>query len=196
MTVDIEAPFRAATPDDAEALVDLIDFAGDGLPSFLWGRMAEADETARDVGLRRARHEKGSFSYRNVVVFEEAGRCAACLIGYVLPDAIQMIDETLPATFVPMQQLENLVPGTWYVNVLAAYPEFRGKGIGARLLRLAETLANDAGCRALSIIVSDANTGARRLYERCGYSQAAALPMVEDGWANPGANWVLLTKSL
>jgi GNAT superfamily N-acetyltransferase len=100
--------------------------------------MAEEGETARDVGQRRARREEGSFSYRNAIIAEEDGRPAACLIGYALPDAPEPIGyDTMPAMFVPMQELENLAPGTWYVNVLAAYPEFRGRGIGAGLLALA-----------------------------------------------------------
>ena len=41
--------------------------------------------------------------------------------------------------FVPLQELENLAPGTWYVNVLAAYPEHRGQGYGTALLAVAET---------------------------------------------------------
>jgi hypothetical protein len=48
----------------------------------------------------------------------------------------------------------------------------------------------------MSVIVSDANPGARRLYQRCGYREAAARTMVKDDWQNDGRNWVLLTKAL
>ena len=48
----------------------------------------------------------------------------------------------------------------------------------------------------MSVIVSDANPGARRLYERCGYRKAATRAMVKEGWDGEGANWMLLTKSL
>lgn len=187
--------FRQATADDAGALAELINFAGEGLPFYLWERMAEAGETAWDVGRRRARREEGSFSYRNATVAEMDGRVVGCLIGYPLPDAPEAIDpDTMPPMFVPLQELENLAPATWYVNVLAAYPECRGHGLGTRLLALAEKLAAETGCGGMSIIVSDANTGARRLYERCGYARRAARPMVKEGWENPGENWVLLVK--
>ena len=46
----------------------------------------------------------------------------------------------------------------------------------------------------LSIIVSDANSGARRLYERAGYQEIATRPMHKGGWENDGENWVLLIK--
>jgi hypothetical protein len=46
----------------------------------------------------------------------------------------------------------------------------------------------------LSVIVSDANVGARRLYERSGYREIARRPMVKEGWDNAGREWVLLVK--
>jgi hypothetical protein len=48
----------------------------------------------------------------------------------------------------------------------------------------------------MSIIVADTNTGARRLYERCGYREVARRRMVKDGWQHPGSDFVLLTKRL
>ena len=52
--IDLPAPYRQATQADAPALSDLVDFAGEGLPSYLWARLAQAGETSRDVGIRRA----------------------------------------------------------------------------------------------------------------------------------------------
>ncbi len=195
--ISLNPPFRAATPEDAAALAELINFAGEGLPVYLWEKMAEPGETVWDVGRRRARREEGGFSYRNAVVVEQEGAVVASLIGYALPDAPEPIDyDEMPAMFVPVQELENLAPGTWYVNVLAAYPEQRGKGHGTALLGQAERIAAAAGKSGLSIIVADANAGARRLYERCGYRETASRPMVKEDWQNPSANWVLLVKAL
>jgi ribosomal protein S18 acetylase RimI-like enzyme len=192
-----ELPFRRATPDDANAMAELINMAGEGLPLLVWSRMAEPGEDLWEVGRRRARREEGSFSYRNTVVAEEAGKVVAGLVGYALPDQPEPIDpDKVPAMFVPLLELENLAPATWYVNVLAAYPEHRGKGYGTRLLAIAERIAAEAGVKTMSIIVSDANTGAWRLYERAGYRVVTQRPMVKDDWANPGENWVLLVKPL
>jgi ribosomal protein S18 acetylase RimI-like enzyme len=153
--------------------------------------------TPWDVGRERARRESGAFSYRNTVVREERGRVVAALIGYPLADQIEPADyDDMPAMFVPMQQLEDQAPGTWYVNVLACYPEHRGKGYGGALLALAERLAADCGKKGLSIIVSDANAGARRLYERAGYRERGKRPIVKEQWENGGSEWVLLVKSL
>jgi ribosomal protein S18 acetylase RimI-like enzyme len=130
-------------------------------------------------------------------MLEDGGETRGCLIGYRLPDEVEPIDyAAMPAMFVPLQELENLAPASWYVNVLAVYPQHRGRGHGSRLLSLAEELAATTGAAGLSLIVADANSGARRLYERQGYREAASRPMVKEQWANEGRNWVMLVKSL
>ncbi len=188
--------FRPATIDDANVLAELINYAGEGLPLYLWGQMVEPGEAAWDVGRRRAAREEGSFSYRNATIIEHDSKCAGCLIGYKIPDNPEPIPDDMPAMFVPLQELENLAPGTWYINVLAVRPQFRRQGLGTRLLALAEEMAEASGKRGLSVIVSDANLGAHRLYERLGYNERAMRLMVKENWENEGQNWVLLTKNL
>jgi ribosomal protein S18 acetylase RimI-like enzyme len=187
--------FRPATVDDAGLLAELINDAGEGLPLYLWSQMVEPGEAAWDVGRRRAAREEGSFSYRNATIIEHDGQCAGCLIGYEIPDNPEPIPDDMPAMFVPLQGLENLAPGTWYINVLAVRPQFRNQGLGTRLLALAEEMARAHGKRGMSVIVSDANLGAHRLYERLGYNERARRPMVKDNWESEGQSWVLLTKT-
>ena len=191
---DLAVPYRRAAQADASALADLVEFAGEGLPSYLWARMAQDGESALDVGRRRAQREEGSFSYRNAVVADEGGGVVAALIGYPLPDQPEPIGVDLPAMFVPMQELENLACGTWYVNVLATYPEHRNRGYGTRLLTIAEQLMQSSGSKGLSIIVSDANEGACRLYQRFGFQRSATRPIVKEQWINAGENWLLMIR--
>src|SRR5690349_20343492 len=102
----LEPPFRQATPGDGQALEELVDLAGEGMPSYLWAGMAGPGESVRDVGRRRAQREEGSFSYGNEVVVEEDGRVVACLVGYRLPDEPEPVDyERMPAMLVPLQEL-------------------------------------------------------------------------------------------
>lgn len=178
-------------------MAQLINIAGEGMPLYLWTNMAAADETPWDIGQERAKRETGSFSYRNTVVLEHGGEVVAALMGFPLPDEPEPVNyDEMPPMFVPLQQLEDLAAGTWYVNVLATYAEYRGKGFGSGLLAVAEQLAADTNRSGLSIIVSDANTGARRLYERSGYIEKATRPMIKESWDNDGENWVLLARPL
>jgi ribosomal protein S18 acetylase RimI-like enzyme len=190
------APFRHAVKEDAPLLAALVNHAGEGLPLYLWGKLAAPDESALDVGIRRAAREEGSFSYRNAILIEQRGQAAGCLIGYEIPDEPEPISSDMPAMFVPLQELENLAPSTWYVNVLAVLPHYRNQGLGTSLLALADETGRVLGKGGMSVIVSDGNDGARRLYERCGYRAVADRPMVKEGWANASANWLLLTKTL
>lgn len=195
--IELNPPLRRASYDDASAMAELVNMAGEGLPIYLWGKMAAPTESPWDIGRQRAQRETGGFSYRNTVIRELDGRPVACLIGYPLADEAEPVDYSeLPELFVPLQELEDLAPGTWYVNVLATYPVYRSCGYGSELLTIAETLAAGANKHGLSIIVSDANHGARRLYERHGFSEVTSRPMVKENWENPGKRWVLLTKSL
>ncbi len=100
----------------------------------------------------------------------------------------------MPPRFRPLQELEDEACGTWYVNALATVPEHRGEGHGRALLELAETLAAASRREGMSIIVSDGNLGARRLYERQGYAESGSRPMVSEGLAIEGERWLLLTK--
>ena len=156
--------FRPARFDDAAVLAELVNYAGEGLPLYLWGQLASAGGTAWDFGRLRAARETGSFSYRNATIIEHAGQAAGSLIGYVIPEAVQPVPSDMPAMFVPLQELENLAPGTWYVNVLAVLPPYRSLGLGTEMLRLADNVGREKGCRGMSVIVSNANVGARRLY--------------------------------
>ena len=193
-----EAPrtFRSATIDDAPVLAELVNYASEGMALYLWEQMAEPGETVWEVGRRRAARDDGSFSYRNADIIEHAGEAAGCLIGYEIADEVEPVPGDTPALFRPLMELESLAPGTWYVNVLAVMPEHRNKGLGEALLTRADGIGRDLGKRGMSLIVSDGNPNAQRLYERCGYEATATRPMFKDGWENEAENWILMTKKL
>lgn len=195
--IKLDPPFRQAVQDDARLLADFVNMAGEGLPLYLWEQMATDSESPWDIGSARARRDSGGFSYRNAAFRTVDGEIAACLIGYPLEDSPSASDYSdLPPMFVPLQQLEDLVPGTWYINVLATLPAHRCKGYGRELLRLAECICTDLGKRGLSLIVANTNEGARHLYRANGYQDVASRSMVKERWQHPGANWVLMQKDL
>lgn len=192
--IDLPPPFRPATPADAEEIVALYDMAGEGLPSYLWQGMASEGETAAEVARRRALRDEGAFSWRNAVVADAGGRAVAMLMGYPLGDGPEAIAPDYPAMFVPLQELENLACGRWYVNILATLPEHRGRGLAAGLIEVAEATSRRAGRRGLALITTDTNAGARRLYARAGFREAASRPIVKEGWRHSGRDWILLLR--
>lgn len=193
----LNAELRPARKSDAAALAILVDIAGEGMPSYMWSRMREPGQSAFEVGRARASREEGAFSWRNAQVAEIDGEVAACLVDYRLDDPYDTGDlSKLPDLVRPLIALEAKAPGSWYVNVLATFPEFRGRGIGARLLALAEERGRAQGARSASIIVASENTGAVRLYARTGYAEVARAPVVEFPGCAHGGDWVLMVKPI
>jgi ribosomal protein S18 acetylase RimI-like enzyme len=186
--------FRPATKADAPALAELVNYAGEGMPLYLWTKLAKEGEDPWAVGRTRAAREEGAFSYRNATVLDVDGECAGCLIGYEIPDVPKPIAADMPAMFVPFQELENLAPSTWYINVLAVQPKFRNRGLGAKLIALAEDMGKEADKRGMSLIVADKNLGAQRLYARHGYTERARKKMVIEDWDTQNEAGVLLVK--
>ena len=186
---------RAAEEGDCHELAQLINIAGEGLPLYLWRRMAGPGEDPWAIGRERAARDSGGFSYRNSVIADIGGNIAGALLGYPVAAEPGSVDPAnTPPMFVPLLELENLAAGTWYVNAVAAFPEARGRGVGSRLMHWAGQEATALGLRGTSLIVSDANRDARRLYERLGYAAVASRPMVKERWQNPGENWVLMIR--
>jgi ribosomal protein S18 acetylase RimI-like enzyme len=193
--MDEPLKIRDATSSDCAELAQLINFAGEGLPLYLWEKTAAPGEDPWHVGRERAARETGSFSYRNAVIAEVDGKVAGALIGYPVSAEPEAIDTTnTPPMFVPLLELENLAGGTWYVNAVATFPEARGRGVGSKLMRWAEQRASELELGGLSLIVSDANTGARKLYEHLGYAEVARRPMVREQWQTDGRDWVLMIR--
>ncbi|HZM33380.1 MAG TPA: GNAT family N-acetyltransferase [Burkholderiales bacterium] len=194
---EIEFPFRRAIPDDAAQLAQFVNVAGEGLPLYLWEKMAESGQSAWDVGCERARRNEGGFSYRNAILRMEGAKLVSCLIGYPLNDEPPGADlKGLPPMFVPLQALEDQVAGTWYINVVATLKGYRGHGYGSGLLNLAERIAISLRKRGLSLIVADSNVSARALYQRSGFREIDSRPMVKEEWKHPGQKWILMAKDL
>ena len=191
--ISLDPPFRVAVASDAAALAELVNFAGEGLPVHLWTDLAADDQDPWEIGrLRQADKAREG----QIVVADFGGGAVASLTGYVIASEAIPIGPDFPPLFKPLQELENQALDSWYVNVLACYPDHRGQGLGSGLLDIAERIGRGAGMPSMSVIVADTNTGARRLYERQGYRRAASVPCVKDGWETETENWVLLMKGL
>ena len=187
---------REATAADAEHLVRFINMAADDLPLHFWKKSVGPGGDALAYGRERAARETGNFSYRNAWLAEVDGAVAACLLGYPAEAEPGPIDPETPAIFVPLLELEALAPGSWYLNVLATYEAFRGKGCGSALLAQAEVVARAAGHHTISLIAEDSHLEALRLYAAKGFAEVARRPVVKGDWPVDAREWILFTKAL
>lgn len=167
------------------------DLAGAGLSRHVWAQQAAPGEDPLAVGARRAARDEGAFSWTRAVIAEADGVTAGMLVTYLVGDEPEPVDN-LPPMFRPLQALENRVPGSLYVNMLATYPAFRRQGVATALLAEAERRA--ATARGLSLVVADDNRDARRLYRAFGLVDVAEEPLVADGWETASRTWILMAK--
>lgn len=193
---------RPAKIEDCADLVILEDIASHGLASWLWTGMAMA--AGRPSSLEFAREEvRGDdprLSYKSATIAEIDDRTAGTAIAYLLdgnntPNTDD-IPEPVRQIVAPLIALSDAATGTWYVNVLAVYPEFRGHGVGAALLERMVQAGIDAGAREMSLITEDDNA-AVRLYQRSGFAERERRLFVPfETSVKRDGHWILMVRSL
>lgn len=186
---------RNAVKDDAGDLAYLIDLAGEGLPRYLWESMAESGQSALEVGAGRAAREEGGFSYTNARIGAQGDITLGMIVAYRQPAPYELGEiAEYPEPVRPLVMLEAKAPGSWYINAIATFERYRGRGVASQLMADTEQRAVAADCESLSLIVASENIGARRLYEQLGYRAGDTLPVVRYPGCLHGGEWILMTK--
>ncbi|MGV9316764.1 bifunctional helix-turn-helix transcriptional regulator/GNAT family N-acetyltransferase [Streptomyces sp. NPDC003691] len=85
-------------------------------------------------------------------------------------------------------------PETARLRLLLVEPGARGHGIGERLVAAVVRFARDAGYRELVLWTNDVLTGARRIYERSGFTLVAEEPHHSFGVDLVGQDWRLVLR--
>ncbi|HYQ73120.1 MAG TPA: N-acetyltransferase [Gammaproteobacteria bacterium] len=181
--MDTNIEFRAAQPADARAIAELVDISSDGVARIEWveeARQASGTDPL-DIGARVYADGNGDYSYRNCVIAEDAGKVAGMLLTFAMPPADPLHKAAAPPfdgsdVFAPYKYLE--APETWYICGVALYPDYRGRGIGSKLLEVARSQGSEQGFGQLSLVAFEQNRGAVRLYRRLGYREIARAPIV------------------
>jgi len=196
MSADVR--FRQAQESDALDLVCLIDSASRGLALWLWSTRREPGQATIEVARDRIRTQTVSpLHFRTFTIAEIDGVTAGALTGRLIPIPYERGDSAdLPDAFGPLLELEAVAAGSWYLNVISVYPEFRGRGIGAALLRKAEKIARLAAATQMSLIVQESNVGALRFYLRYGFGEWARRRYVPFPGSMAEGEWILLKKEI
>ena len=163
--------FRRARVEDCAKIAALYSISSDGVADYIWRKLAGPGEDPLEVGERRYAREDTVFSYKNCVVAEHKGEVIGMLVAFPVEksEADPGEPEGEDPILAPYGELER--PGSDYVCGMAILPEHRGRGLGARMLRLAREEARRRGLAEMSLIVFEQNAGAKRLYERHGFRE-------------------------
>lgn len=182
---------RPARYDDAATVLALSEIAGHGFLPHFFAQSLPAHQTLQDYMLARVRDPASKMSYTKCWLAELKGQPVGMVNLDPIPDPADPIDPQTPAMFRPLAELEAQAPGTTVIEFLATLPQARGKGVATALLDRAHQLR---GPRGLSLVVSDNNTAARALYKRAGFAEIDRRPIVKDGWASDGTDWILMIR--
>lgn len=93
--------------------------------------------------------------------------------GTLVPEATLEVrgdDRQLAAVVVTTR----LADATWHIAQVVVDPECQGGGVGRWLVEQACRLAKAAGVAGITLLVSERNTTARRLYARLGFAETAS----------------------
>jgi len=88
------------------------------------------------------------------------------------------------------------VPGSFYIEIVAVYPTYQGRGVARQLIEVSEADAAANGFEVMSLHVFDENVGARHLYESLGYREAGRCPLVNHPSLEYGGDLLVMTHQL
>lgn len=160
---------RPAIVEDCPKIAELCNIAGAGIPAYLWGLLARPGQSAMEAGVARLSRVQGNTSYRNVLVATLDDAVAGMALSYRLPGEPEEDPVPMPDFIQPMVELEHTIPGHFFIDMLAVYPQYRNHKLGSALVQDMDGLAQRAQCRHISLEVFEQNAGALRLYRQLGF---------------------------
>jgi ribosomal protein S18 acetylase RimI-like enzyme len=185
--------FRPAEKSDCRTIASLYSISSDGVADYIWTKLAQPGEDLLDVGQRRYERENSLFSYQNCTLATQAETIVGMLVAFPM-----FVDETAAPeedpVLAPYSKLED--DNSYYVCGVAVFPEYRNRGIGTQLMKLAETQAIAKGVTNLSLIVFEQNVGAKRLYDRLGYRELAREAIVPHPLIHFTGDAILMVKQM
>ena len=192
-----ELQIENAQRHHANDLAKLINIAGEGMPELIWAGMAQADQSAMDVGIERALRNSGGFSYTNARVCIENNQVLGMLLAYKQADPYEIGDITdYPEMIKPLVELEAMAPGSWYINALATYAPHQGKGVATILIADTEQCAMINNCDALTLICASENLRAKQFYYKLGFRIVDSKDVVDYPGCLHGGEWLLMYKEV
>ena len=192
----IRATTRPARKSDAAEIALLVNIAVHGGIAQGWAHSDEAKGTYDPIEVGRIdMMTDDEFGWRSCTMAEVDGEVAGMMLGYRKADEFTPVGPEVTGFMRPIEELEAEAHGAWFISMLGVHVRWRGHGVGSQLLEVAEVKRDETKAHGLALIVEDDNDGARRLYERRGYSVRTKRPMVGFAGGGPaGRDWLLMVK--
>lgn len=140
----------------------------------------------KELFTRLAAREDSQYSYRNALkALDEEGNVMGLIIGYdgarlhelreaFMETAKEMLGYEFPEGFD-----DETGPEEFYMDSLAVYPQYRGRGVGRALIEALEQRAKAIG-KPAGLLCDKSNHNARRLYENMGFKKVGERPFAGE----------------
>lgn len=165
---------RKAKPKDAKIIADLVLLSSGGMVEFLLHDLIPRVSPLQMVEQKYAGEEM-PFTYLCTWIAEINGKIVGILHAHsndynTLPDPDK--DELIPYErlhYIVTPMFENPVKNSFYIQSIAVVSEFRGKGIGKKLLDFVKVAAKKERYDNITLHAWSDNQAAIKLYLREGY---------------------------
>lgn len=192
---------RAAHAGDTMALAELAVLAGHGLFEIFYGGLVPGLSTLETVVRHRIEWPGGFSETKRWRVAEDA---TGTTLGALNSFPHEVFESANPDPLVAgrvaavdaLTELEAEAAGTYYVNMIAVFPERRSGGVGRLLMDEAERLARQQGFAQMALCTFEADSRLVEFYERQGYRITKTKPIAPHPHLEHSGSWALLTKTL
>lgn len=186
--------FRDAEQDDAREIAALYRLAVGGVADVIWEALKQPGEELVDAGARRFAREGEDFSFQNCAIAESRGRPVGLLHAYPMRADPNFDPASVDPVLRPYAELEE--DGSYYIAGIALKADYRRRGMGTKMLRLAELRAMTRGLTKMSLIAFEENADSVRLYERLGYKVTDSRDIVPHPLIRHDGRALLMVKTL
>ena len=199
MTGHGTATIRRAKADEALACARLLMIASHGMAEAVFRDLVPGQSTERTIADRRIGPGGRTSSYTHWWVAEDGyGGVAGGMNAYPLDGSLQPAREDLLTAerirvLRPMIELDAEAFGTFFINIVAVFPEHRHAGIARLLIALAVEEARRSGLPAVSLTTFEDDVRLVSYYLGIGFTVAAARPIVAHECLESHGNLVLMT---
>ncbi len=155
--------------------------------------------TLQEIVEHRFSRSGTTANIENSLVFEEGGSVMGGTHAYPMDNEATDPEDILinPEHMADLALFEHMhVAGSYHIDTVAVYPEYRGRGIARQLVGKAETEAASKGFNLMSLFVFEANRAARHLYESIGYREHIRQPCFPHPSMRYEGDVLIMTRSL
>lgn len=193
---------RNAVAADASTLAEVAMMAGHGIMTMLYEGLVPGKTVVQALIDRRILNPKSHSALHHWRIAESDDRAflgaVNCFPQSVLmaaePDPLLVEDRVLPVA--ELGELENLAVDSYYINLIAVFPQHRRSGAGRALVAEAERLARQARMTKLSLCTYEADASLMSFYDSLGFTVRERRSIRANPFFPSSGNWVLLTRDL